>query len=177
MVRLILWVFCLASTVANSHAGELYRWMDSSGVIHYSDMAPPKNVQVETKNLSSPVNPEESLPYETRRAQQNFPVTLYVADDCEEACKHALELLNKRGIPFILKSLKTSADLNAFKALAGFNAVPALSVGKTFLRGFEASQWHAELDISGYPKTAPYRPVSTSVAPASQVAPNYPSVQ
>ena len=31
-----------------------------------------------------------------------------------------------------------------------------LTVGKTLLSGFEAGQWNSELDIAGYPKTAPY---------------------
>ncbi|MDO8292170.1 MAG: hypothetical protein Q7T29_04830, partial [Gallionella sp.] len=46
------------------------------------------------------VAPAEDLPYETRRAQQNFPVTLYVAENCTEYCDQARELLIKRGIPF-----------------------------------------------------------------------------
>lgn len=174
MVRIVLLIACLAFTSVNLHAKELYRWKDSSGVIHYSDMPPPKSAQAETRNLASPVSPDENLSYETRLAQQNFPVTLYVADDCEAACIQARELLSKRGIPFIQRALKTTADLNAFKTLSGFNAVPALSIGKVFLRGFEATQWHSELDIAGYPKTAPYRPAATSVTPASRVAPAAP---
>jgi hypothetical protein len=30
-------------------------------------------------------------------------------------------------------------------------------LGKTWVKGFLAEQWHKELDFAGYPKTAPYR--------------------
>ena len=179
MMRGVLLIIGLGMLASNSQAGELYRWVDSSGIVHYTDIPPPKSVQAETKKFSSSAGPDEALPYETRRAQQNFPVTLYVADGCDEACNQARSLLDKRGIPFNVKLLKTTEDINAFKALSGFNAVPALSVGRNFLRGFQAEQWHSELDIAGYPKIAPYRPAVKPSAPAaaSQVEPANPSAQ
>ena len=179
MKRIVLLLGCLTAMPLGAQAGDLYRWVDAQGKVHYGDTPPPEAAQLEL--LKSPAAPAlgEDLPYETRRAQQNFPVTLYVAKNCAEYCDQARSLLNKRGIPFSEKVLETQEDMDTFRKLSGFDGVPALSVGKTFLKGFLAEQWHGELDIAGYPKTAPYRPAgmlpSSAPAAASDVAPAAPA--
>jgi hypothetical protein len=171
--RVVLLFVCFAIMPPAAQAGELFRWVDANGKVHYGDVRPPDATDVESLKLSSEPAQNEDLPYETRRAQQNFPVTLYVGKGCGDACDMARGLLTRRGIPFTEKLLQYKEDFEAFKKLSGFDGVPTLSVGKTFLRGFLAEQWHSELDIAGYPKSAPYRPsnaISSSPA-ASQVAP------
>jgi Domain of unknown function (DUF4124) len=158
MKRMILLLTCLASLPLVTRAGELYRWVDSLGKVYYGDVLPPNALQVEVKKFPKDTSSNAYLPYETLRAQQNFPVTLYVGDGCGDLCVQARSLLNKRGVPFSEKSLKAKKDIEAFKQLSGFDAfVPTLVVGKDFLKGFVESQWDSELDIAGYPKTASYR--------------------
>jgi glutaredoxin len=93
-------------------------------------------------------------------------VTLYVAENCTALCAQARSLLNKRGIPFVEKNLRTKDDAEAYKKLTGGNSVPALTIGKTLLSGFEAGQWNSALDLAGYPKTAPFgsRPLQPAVS-------------
>lgn len=169
MRRFVLLV-CLANLSLGVQAGEWYRWVDSSGKVHYGDTVPLGAIRVETRKLSDVAAPGESLPYETRLARQNFPVTLYVADNCGEPCNQARSLLTKRGIPFSEKLLRTKQEVEEFKKLSGMDTAPALSVGRAFLRGFQAEQWHDELNIAGYPKTAPYRASGNPVAPANPSA-------
>ena len=162
----------------HSQAAELYRWVDSKGVMHYSDTPPPNKEDAITKRLGSNIESDEDLSFEARRAKQNFPVTLYVGSACGDLCDQGRSLLNKRGIPFSEKVLKTKEDVEALKQLSGIEGMPMLAVGKTYRGGFLAEQWHSELDIAGYPKTAPYRapgkPSSSSaesaVAPANSPA-------
>ncbi|MCR4302827.1 MAG: glutaredoxin family protein [Gallionella sp.] len=177
MKHIALLAVLLAPLSLDAHAGELYRWMDSKGVMHYSDMPPPKSEQAETIRLSNDAGTDEALPYETLRAKQNFPVTLYVASGCGETCDQARSLLGKRGIPFAEKSLRTREDAEAFKQLSGIEGVPVLAVGKNYLKGFQAEQWQSELDIAGYPKTAPYRAPGKPSTPdaSSAVAPTNPA--
>jgi hypothetical protein len=86
--------------------------------------------------------------------------------------------LNTRGIPYSEKSLRTKQDFDAFKQLSGLGGVvPVLVVGKNFLKGFLAEQWHNELDIAGYPKTSIYRPRPAPPAGDSQAAPTEPAAQ
>jgi glutaredoxin len=171
----------LLAASLSAQAGELYRWVDEKGKVHYGDVPAPV-ADIEKKKFSDAV-PDSDVPYATRRAQQNFPVTLYVADNCTDVCTQAREMLTKRGIPFAEKSLVTKDEIDAFKAASGGENVPALGVGKSYFHGFNDGRWHSELDIAGYPKLAPYRPrtaspvvkkddaATSAVAPAGTAAP------
>lgn len=166
------------SFVLAAHAEGLYRWVDSDGHVHYGDRPEPEAAQVEVKKFAAEpsVTNEDLLPYASRVARQNFPVTLYVADKCGDICDQARNMLNHRGIPFTEKMLSTQADSDALMKLSGGNAIPTLAVGHSYLQGFEAVQWNNELDIAGYPKTAPYgvRPVPPSQPASAPVAASAP---
>lgn len=153
----IILACCLAASV---HAGELYRSIDAQGRVHYSDRPLAGSDDIEQLHLGQPPAPDASLPYETQRAMQYFPVTLYVSADCGSPCRSAREFLQQRGIPFTEKQVTTQEDLDAFRKLSGGDSVPAATVGRAWLRGFLAPDWNKELDVAGYPKTAPYRPRS-----------------
>ncbi len=188
MKLFVLLLGCLPLMFAQAQAGELFRWQDGSGKIYYGDTPPANAVDVQNINSSGGTSQDNDLPYESRIAQQNFPVTLYVGSDCDAACVQAHSLLNKRGIPFTEKILKTIEDIDAFKQLSGIAGyVPTLQVGKTFIQGFMESQWNSELDIAGYAKTASYRqqirqqsaPSHTETPPAGedQTSPGEPAAQ
>ncbi len=164
-----LFMVCALVVMGNAQAGELYRSIDSSGKVHYSDKPLAGSDDVERLKLGNEPAPDDSLPYETMRAKQNFPVTLYVFPDCGSACQQARDFLNKRGIPFTEANLITQEDIDAFRKASGFSDAPALAIGKSWLRGFLAEQWNKELDFAGYPKSAPYRP--RPAAPAAKPAP------
>lgn len=180
MKNIILLPACLAIISSAVQAADLYRWIDSSGTVHYSDVPSVNAEKMDSKKISDVATPNENLPYETRRAKQNFPVTLYVGKNCGEMCDQARSMLNKRGIPFSEKVLQTKQDVEAFRQLSGIDGiVPVLAVGKNFLKGFLETQWNSELDIAGYPKTAPYRAPSSSSIPAAtgQFVPANPAAQ
>ena len=172
MKKNLLWAGLLVLAIGSVQAGGLYRWVDKSGNVHYGDEAPTtEGVKVEEKKISVPSAADNAdLPYETRRAQQNFPVTLYVASNCKEPCQQARDFLNKRSIPFTEKSLVTKEEIDSFRKQSGSDTSPTLSIGKNYLQGFQAGQWNSELDIAGYPKTAPYRPQAQPTAPTSKPA-------
>jgi glutaredoxin len=176
MKRIVLLLACLTSMLLSVQASELYRWVDAAGKVYYGDVPPAGAMHVEVKKFPEDIMSNEYQPYETRRAQQNFPVILYVGAGCGEACDQARSLLSKRGIPFSEKLLRTKQDVDAFKQLSGIDSfIPVLAVGKNFLKGFLESQWNSELDIAGYPKIAPNRPHKAPPPSApgdtSQVAP------
>jgi hypothetical protein len=149
---------CLLLTPLCARADDLFRWVDKSGKMNYGDTPPADATEIVRLNFPGDAGQAEDLPYETIIAQQNFPVTLYTSEDCGETCDKARGLLNKRGVPFGEKLLKTKQDIDALKQLSGVGGVvPVLAVGKNYLRGFLESQWNSELDIAGYPKTASYR--------------------
>lgn len=144
----------------SSAQADTYRWVDQSGKVHYGDEPPvSEGAQVEQKKFGvAPAADDADLPYATRLARQNFPVTLYVASNCKEPCTQGRDLLNKRGVPFAEKSLVTDKEMDSFRKQSGSDVSPTLRVGKNYLQGFQAEQWNSELDVAGYPKLAPYRP-------------------
>jgi glutaredoxin len=169
----ILILSCLLPSLAD--AGALYRWVDDQGQVHYSDTPPPNKEQAERRKISNGVVPGEDIPYEARRAQENFPVTLYVSDTCKEPCTQARSFLRKRGIPYSETVLVTKTEIETFQGQSGSSEAPTLQVGKTYLGGFRESRWNSELDAAGYPKTATYRqliaPLPEPNAPKSDAKP------
>ncbi len=155
--------------LTNVQAGELYRSIDKDGKVHYSDTPLEGSEDFERLKLPDKPATDDNLPYETKRAMENFPVTLYSSTDCGSACLKAREMLNKRGIPFAEKSLTTREAIEAFRKDSGDNQVPALTIGRTWLKGFLDEQWNNELDFAGYPKKVisySPRPAASAVAPA-----------
>ena len=152
----------LATATVSALAGELFRWVDQSGKVHYGDVPGAEAEKPLQKKFSDSATPDDALPFETRRAREIFPVTLYVADNCKELCQRARDLLNQRGIPYTEKNLTTQEEVDAFRKMSGAEIAPTLSVGSNWLKGFWAEQWNSELDYAGYPKSAPYgsRPVA-----------------
>ena len=172
----------IASLMATAQADTWYRWVDKSGKVHYSDSLPPDSTPANSAKIKKHKGgnaPAESadMPYETRRAHQNFPVTLYVIDDCGDICQQARRLLNQRGIPYAENSLKSQAEFEAFKKMSGAAGVPVLTVGKVWLKNFQTQEWHTELDNAGYPTTAPYgmRAPSKREKPAEKLPDNSPN--
>jgi glutaredoxin len=130
-----------------------YRWVDQDGKVHYGDRPPAAATgKVKELKLGTP-GADKQLPYATRQAMENFPVTLYVSGDCGAPCKDAGAYLKKRDIPFTEKTVTTAEDSAALAKLIGGQAVvPVLMVGTKNRKGFEQGSWDGLLDAAGYPK-------------------------
>ncbi len=74
-----LLIVCLAltSTLASAQA---YRYVDPQGRTVISDSPPPGRARDVAKSGTGGEN-TDGLPYEVRRAVENFPVTLYTSAD------------------------------------------------------------------------------------------------
>jgi glutaredoxin len=152
MRYLIILCLALASTCA---LAEAYRWVDPQGRVVISDTPPPGRAR-DVSKAGSASETTDGLPYEVRRAAENFPVTLYTSADCASECKQARDFLNARGVPFTEKMLQKQEDIDELKKLVGDAFVPALKVGKQSFRGFEPVAYNNLLDLAGYPKSAAY---------------------
>lgn len=132
---------------------QTYRWVDpATGRVMITDTPPPGTAKQVSRTGRSGVTAEAGeMPYATRLAAQNFPVTLYTAADCAP-CNQARELLIKRGIPFTEKTVQGEAEQAELKTLTGDISVPVLKVGRQTLKGFEAGNFNSALDLAGYPK-------------------------
>jgi glutaredoxin len=145
----------LATSLADAQT--TYRWIDpKTGTTVISDQPPPAGAKQVIKREAEESG-EQQVPYATRQAAEKFPVTLYLASNCADGCKHGRDLLNGRGIPFAEKILTTQAEIDELaKQLGSEPSVPSIRVGRQSFKGFEASAWNNLLDLAGYPKSAPY---------------------
>ena len=159
------WLAILVFT-ANVQAETYYRSIDKDGRVHYGEKPVEGADDVATLKARAMPNADESLPFETRRAKEKYPVMLYIADECQDGCKQAREYLLKRGIPFTEKKLVTVDDVAAFKKEIASDRLPVVKVGKKIITGFLQSQWSSELDAAGYPQSAPY-----GIRPTAKPAP------
>ena len=174
--RIALALAAIALVPAAADAQSVYRWVDKSGKVHYSDQPPPEEVKnVQQKRVGGGTAVEVSqLPYATQVAAQKNPVVLYGAPTCGTPCEQGRAVLGKRGIPFSEKDVSASeADAEALKKLVGAMDVPVLTIGQNKLKGYDEGTWNSALDAAGYPRTA--LPGQRPPAPPKPPAPAAPA--
>lgn len=127
--------------------------------------------------LAQSINTTNML-YPLKRAVENFPVTLYTTDNCAP-CQSGRALLKERGVPFIEKTITTSADMDALRARQLENNFPVLTVGSRSVAGYQPSAWQAVLDFADYPKKSllpqSYNNPQATPLVAAEAAKNAPS--
>ena len=143
----------LFAVAMGSAQAEVFRWKDKDGKVHYSDN-PPKDVQAEKRKVGDNKIESDKASYETKRAMQLAPVTLYSFSDCKEPCDQARKFLTTRKVPFTESVMKTKEEFDAVAKLVGKKepTAPTLLVGSKPVEGFEAGAWNSMLDVVGYPK-------------------------
>lgn len=141
---------------------QVYRIVGPDGKVTFSDRPPPDARATPAATVTMPGGggaATANLPAEVRNAASRFPVTLYAGPDCNP-CSNARDLLQRRGVPFVEKTITTEEDIAALQRLSGASSLPFATIGGQHLRGFSDAEWSQFLDAAGYPKT-------------SQLPPNY----
>lgn len=114
-----------------------------------SPSTPPATAAGNTAGNAAPLD-TGALPFALRGVVQRYPVTLYTRDNCA-TCVSARELLLKRGVPFVEKTIGSSADAEAFARLGAENVLPLMTIGRQRVSGFRESEVTQYLDAAGYP--------------------------
>lgn len=175
--------------VADAQAQGVQRIVGPDGRVTYTDRAPmgpapaagsPSSASAAPQaatsgNTAAPAPDAGALPFALRQAATRYPVTLYTGDKCTP-CVSARELLRKRGVPFVEKTVTTPEDGQAFAALGVDNALPLITVGPQRITGFVATDLNRYLDAAGYPAESQlprtYRqPAPQALAPVAPAAP------
>lgn len=144
MIRIAVALLALACGV-EAQAGDLYRWVDRSGQVHYADQPPPPGSGKVTR-MGTPAAPGGA----DEAAAVRPAVVLYSAS-CGEPCDQAAGYLRQRGVPFTLKNVDQNADYagELFKRTGAYE-VPVLYVGETVQRGYSPPVWDKMLEMAGY---------------------------
>jgi glutaredoxin len=171
--RLCAALLVLAAGAAAAQ-GQVYKWKDAAGVIHYSDTPPPAG-QAKVLRPDNQPAVAPALPYELARAVRSHPVTLYTTTRCG-ACDQGRALLRARGIPFAEKTVTTAEDQQQLHRIGGKDELPLLVVGSRQVTGFATDAWNEALDSASYPRKTMLPPgyqtgTAEAAAPAALPAP------
>lgn len=166
-------------------AQTLYRIVEPDGRITYTDRPAPGAVATPLgaasparQGASAPgtgaaSSDMTSWPAPLREAALRFPVTLYAAEGCTP-CDQARRLLQRRGVPYTERRVHTEEDARRLEQLTGSRLVPAATVGRQVLSGFQEQEWGGWLDSAAYPRT-PMLPPGWQAAGAMPLAPRPPA--
>ncbi|NMM25690.1 MAG: glutaredoxin family protein [Glaciimonas sp.] len=163
----------LALSCIGTAQAQLYKWVDSSGKITYSDLPPPKAARQLEKSMLEPSDTAAvALPYALADARKNHPVTLFTGAQCAP-CTEARDFLKNRGIPFAEKSVISNEDIAKLRQISGDAQLPLLLVGRSQQLGFERGAWNLALTAASYPEDNKL-PRDYQFAPAEPAAPKAP---
>lgn len=169
----------LLAVTAGGAALAQYKWTDATGRVVYGDNPPREatNVQrIDARGAAGDADALAALPYETRRAAQQFPVTLYTTPDCAP-CDAGRQLLRARGVPYGERTVVSKEDSEALARLGHGERLPILTVGRQVQKEFETNAWHGALDTGGYPRAGQlprgWTPVASPLVP--KAAPSAPA--
>lgn len=139
-----LLLLCLAA-VAQSVAGEIYKWTDAQGNVHFTDQPPADSgaspVEVRVNSVSAPpldvdaIFPQSETPQRASRKK----VVLYSAEWCGY-CTKARAYLRQRKVAFTEYDVeKSKQGADEYRRLKG-NGVPLIMVGKQRVNGFNKAR-------------------------------------
>lgn len=168
-------MMALVLCAGGAGAQQMYKWVDASGKITFSDKPPPANAKPIEIKAGAGGAATVPLPYALAQAVRAYPVVLYTRAKCD-FCDKGRSFLKERGIPFNEKTVTTAADEAKLKEAGSDGRLPYIVIGRAKSTGFDPGAWNTMLTEATYPekKILPpsYQfPKPASAAPAEPPAP------
>ncbi|ATQ75499.1 hypothetical protein CR152_13945 [Massilia violaceinigra] len=168
-------MMALLLCAGGASAQQMYKWVDASGKVTFSDQPPPANTKPVEIKAGVGGAASVPLPYALAQAVRSQPVVLYTRSKCD-FCDQARTFLKERGIPFAEKTVQTQSDEAKLKEAGSDGRLPFIKIGRAKSTGFEAGAWNTMLTEASYPEKkilpATYQyPKPTSAAPPEPVVP------
>lgn len=156
MLRWLIALVLILLTV--SAQAEIYKWVDSEGVVHYSSHASENSksedvtsrVQSSGNFVSEPPPEPSSTPADKKNdaSTDSSSLTVFTNLGCKE-CREVKAFLNARGIAY--KEIDVSKDAEGKKQYQelGGKTFPFITVGDQQLNGFNKDQLENMLKTAG----------------------------
>ena len=142
LVSCLILVFLMTSPASY---GQLYKWVDDQGKIHYGDN-PPENVKLKriTGKVSSfssvSVEPFVYDPNTVTKRKKSTSVVMYSTSWCGY-CKQAAQHFKKNKIPYTEYDIEKDAKAaKEYKKMKG-RGVPIILIGSQRMNGFSATSF------------------------------------
>ena len=131
----ILIIF-LAFFSSVSHA-EVYKWTDTNGNIHFSDVKP---ASIKAEELSLEINTYTQVSFERSSYNAGSKVIMYSTKSCGY-CKKAKKYFKNNNIAFTDYDINKDAKARRRHKEMGATGVPVILVGDKRLNGFSESSF------------------------------------
>ena len=138
------------------------------GVVNYTDV--PLTSAGARDSAGDTIN-TTGMPFALQKAVQSFRVTLYTSSKCGLPCVEARGFLQKRGVPFIEKTVESNEDIASVSRTFGVNHLPVAMLGRDKQTVFNPDVWNQTLDVYGYPPNNQLPPTYRPPAPSPVVPP------
>lgn len=136
-VLVVSLITCLLFLASFSVNGEIYKWVDDKGKMHFTDN-PPSNKKVEEVKLKINSYTAVEVTSLVERLGRPDKVVIYTADWCVY-CKQAIQYFKDNNITFVDYDIKKSRTGKIdYKLLRG-TGVPIIIVGNKRMNGFSVS--------------------------------------
>jgi glutaredoxin len=139
---LVVVLFTVCASLATLTQGDVYKWTDDTGKVHFSDQKPDavpvETVDIRTNSFNAPASPANTLP-----AVVNSPaVIMYSTARCGY-CKRARTFFRQNNIPFREYDVETSHKGRKDFARLNGRGVPIILIGNQRMNGFTAEGFMA----------------------------------
>lgn len=128
-----LFIFIISLLVISSSVyGQIYKWTDSDGKVHFSDQRPgaPVAGEIEAKVITY-----TSVTYDVTKLDHGNKVVMYSTAWCKY-CKKARKYFKKNNISFTDYDIEKDSEANNRYKKMGAKGVPVILVGKKRMNGF-----------------------------------------
>lgn len=118
MKKTLLTVACMGFMLSATAQAEIYKWKDANGVIRYSDIPPPANVQVESvSGKKKPVQDQQKPAEATEEATTSAVAKSKASDESKrkEKLKEAENLVKKENCDKAKSNLDALQQPGAYK--------------------------------------------------------------
>lgn len=132
MIRILLCLFLMLPAIAS---GEIYRWTDAEGRVHFGDEPPGEHP---SEQVTVRVNSFESVTYESLGRYplaDDKRVIMYSTSWCGY-CKKAREYFRQSGVRYVEYDIEESLRAREQYDALGGKGVPLIVVGRMKMNGF-----------------------------------------
>ena len=116
----------------NTAYGEIYKWRDKQGKIHFGDRKPS---QLNAEELKLKINSYTSVTYDVSMFDAGQNVVIYTAEWCGY-CKKAKKYFKRNHIAYTEYDIEKNASAKKRYQAMGATSVPVILVGKKRMNGF-----------------------------------------
>lgn len=130
--RKIVFAILTILACANFAHGEIYKWVDEKGSVHFGDKQPAAMI---AEKVDLQINTYTSVSYDVSIFAKTEEVVMYSASWCKY-CKKARRYFISKNISYVEYDIEKDARANERYKKMGAKGVPVIIYGKKRMNGF-----------------------------------------